>query len=193
MTPQDTLTTGTLPLPLLQVLSYLMCIGGKQTPPTTITIRPMETITLTNNGNTIQLSGSYQEIAQFLLGLNVSAPASVVSNEPEELAPFNTLLQSELVAYFGEQDAALIVTALKRSYAIGDYRYLIPTYKIAGEDLKKRQLLKLVSAVHRYKFGGYKDAQKYSLRSVIKYAKACDECGQLANTLYTRLQKEGLI
>jgi len=109
------------------------------------------------------------------------------------LAPFSAFLTVELTPYFGASGATMIVDKLKRCRAIADYRYFIPAYKIAGEDLKKRQLLKLVSAVHRYKFGGYKNPEKYSLRSEIKYAKACDECGKLANTLYTRLQKEGLI
>jgi hypothetical protein len=109
------------------------------------------------------------------------------------LAPFSAFLTVELTPYFGASGATMIVEKLKRCRAIADYRYFIPVYKIAGEDLKKRQLLKLVSAVHRYKFGGYKNPEKYSLRSEIKYAKACDECGKLANTLYTRLQKEGLI
>jgi hypothetical protein len=156
----------------------------------------METITLTNNGNTIQVSGSYQEIAQFLLSFNVSAPAQsapVVSNESEELVSFNKLLQTELTAYFTQTEAEMIVTALRRSYAIGDYRYFIPVYKMAGDDLKKRQLLKLVSAAHRYKFGLYKTQQKYSLRSEIKYAKACDHCGKIANVVYNRLVKENLI
>jgi hypothetical protein len=109
------------------------------------------------------------------------------------LAPFSAFLTVELTPYFGASGATLIVDKLKRCRAIADYRYFIPVYKIAGEDLKKRQLLKLVSAVHRYKFGGYKTPEKYSLKSEIKYAKACDDCGKLANTLYTRLQKEGLI
>jgi len=109
------------------------------------------------------------------------------------LAPFSAFLTVELTPYFGASGATMIVDKLKRCRAIADYRYFIPVYKIAGEDLKKRQLLKLVSAVHRYKFGGYKNPEKYSLRSEIKYAKACDDCGKLANTLYTRLQKEGLI
>jgi hypothetical protein len=109
------------------------------------------------------------------------------------LAPFSAFLTVELTPYFGAKESLMIVEKLKRCRAIADYRYFIPVYKIAGEDLKKRQLLKLVSAVHRYKFGGYKNPEKYSLRSEIKYAKACHECGQLAGTLYNRLQKEGLI
>jgi hypothetical protein len=167
--------------------------GAPLTPPHQLKI--METVTITTNGATIQLNGSYAEIAQFLLNISGAAQQSapVVANEPEELAPFNAFLQTQLVAYFGDEDAAHIVTALKRSCAIGDYRYLIPTYRVAGEDLFKRQLLKLVSAVHRYKFGYNKSDQKYSLRSEIKYAKACPHCGKLANALYDRLVQENLI
>jgi hypothetical protein len=109
------------------------------------------------------------------------------------LAPFSAFLTVELTPYFGAKDALMIVEKLKRCRAISDYRYFTPVYKIAGEDLKKRQLLKLISAVHRYKFGGYKTSEKYSLKSDIKYAKACDECGKLAGILYNRLAKENLI
>jgi hypothetical protein len=127
----------------------------------------------------------------------ISAAINEIQEEQKKnediLAPFSAFLTVELTPYFGASGATMIVDKLKRCRAIADYRYFIPVYKIAGEDLKKRQLLKLVSAVHRYKFGGYKNPEKYSLRSEIKYAKACDECGKLANTLYTRLQKEGLI
>jgi hypothetical protein len=65
-------------------------------------------------------------------------------------------------------------------------------YRLAKGDLQKRQLLKVVSATYRYKFGGYRNPEQYSLRSEIKYAKACDECGKLAQVLVNRLIAEGL-
>jgi hypothetical protein len=63
---------------------------------------------------------------------------------------------------------------------------------MAKDDLQMRQLLKVVSAVYRYKFGGHRNPEQYSLRSEIKYAKACDECGKLAQVLVNRLIAEGL-
>jgi hypothetical protein len=110
----------------------------------------------------------------------------------DQLAPFNAFLMVELTPYFGGKESKVIVDKLAKCREIKDYRFFIPIYKMAGEDLKKRQLLKLVSAVHRYKFGGYKTTDKYALKSEIKYAKACDHCGKLANTLYNRLVNEGL-
>jgi hypothetical protein len=154
----------------------------------------MQTVTITNNGNTVTLNGSYTEIANFLLGLSevTVQPTAVANNEPAELAPFNAFLTVELTPYFGASNASMIVTKLKRCRAIGDFRYFIPVYKLAKDDLQKRQLLKVVSAVYRYKFGGYKNPEQYSLRSEIKYAKACHECGALAHLLADRLIAEGL-
>jgi len=112
------------------------------------------------------------------------------------LAPFSAFLMVELTPYFGGGGAKLIVDRLNRCNAIGDYRYFIPIYKMAGEDLEKRQLLTLISSVHRYKFiysKHHNTPQKYSLKSKIKYAKACPHCGALAAVLYDRLVKEGLL
>jgi hypothetical protein len=152
----------------------------------------MSTATININGNTV--IGTYEEIANILISLNTVAPQSATAavNEPAELAPFNAFLTVELTPYFGAKDATMIVEKLRRCRAIADFRYFIPAYKLAKDDLRKRQLLKTVSAVYRYKFGGYKNPEQYSLRSEIKYAKACDECGALAQVLVNRLIAEGL-
>ena len=155
--------------------------------------RPMNTIQVLINGN--QVEGQIDQIAQILgmVSNTLAQPvAPVVSNEPVELAPFNAFLTVELTPYFGAAGASMIVTKLDRARAIGDFRYFISMYRLVGDDLQKRQLLKVVSAVCRYKFGGRNNPQKYSLLSEIKYAKACDECGKLAQVLVNRLIAEGL-
>lgn len=111
------------------------------------------------------------------------------------LAPFSAFLMVELTPYFTGTQAKMIVDRLNRCNAIKDYRFFGPMYKLAGEDLQKRELLKLVSAIHRYKFiysKHHNSPNKYSLKSEIKYAKACPHCGALAAVLYDRLVKEGL-
>lgn len=153
----------------------------------------MNTIQVLINGN--QVEGQIDQIAQILgmVSNTLAQPvAPVVSNEPVELAPFNAFLTVELTPYFGAAAASMIVTKLDRARAIGDFRYFISMYRLVGGDLQKRQLLKVVSAVCRYKFGGRNNPQKYSLLSEIKYAKACDECGKLAQVLVNRLIAEGL-
>ena len=153
-----------------------------------------ETVTITNNGATISMTGDYTQIANFLLGLSQAAAQSapVTNNEPVELAPFHAFLAVELTPYFGAAGATFIVSKLKLGRECNDFRYLIPVYRLVKGDLQKRQLLKTISAVYRYKFGGHKNPEKYTLRSEIKYASACDHCGALAQTLINRLIAEGL-
>ena len=155
--------------------------------------KTMTTIQVVINGN--QVEGPIDQIAQILgmVSNTLAQPvAPVVSNEPVELAPFNAFLTVELTPYFGAENATKIVAKLQRSRAINDFRYFISMYRLAKDDLQKRQLLKVVSAVYRYKFGGHRNPEQYSLRSEIKYAKACDECGKLAQVLVNRLIAEGL-
>jgi hypothetical protein len=152
----------------------------------------MNTIQVVINGNQVQ--GEIEQIAAILgmVSNNMVQPAPVVNNEPKELAPFNAFLEVELTPYFGAKGATFIVDKLKLSLKCNDFRYFICAYKFAKDDLQKRQLLKVVSAAYRYKFGGYRSTQKYSLKSEIKYAKACDECGKLAQVLVDRLIAEKL-
>ena len=156
--------------------------------------KTMTTIQVVINGN--QVEGPIDQIAQMLgmVSNTLTQPVApvVVSNEPAELAPFNAFLTVELTPYFGAENATKIVAKLQRSRAINDFRYFISMYRLAKDDLQKRQLLKVVSATYRYKFGGYKNPEQYSLRSEIKYAKACDHCGKLAQVLVDRLIAEGL-
>lgn len=123
---------------------------------------------------------------------NLQQQQKKVASEPVELAPFSAFLMVELTPYFGGKSAKFIVDKLNRCRAIGDFRYFIPVYKLVDGDLKKRQLLKVVSAVYRYKFLNVKHPDRYGLRSEIKYAKACPDCGEFAQILVNRLTAEGL-
>ena len=169
--------------------------GAPLTPPTTSKI--METVTITNNGTTIQMNGDYKGIAEFLLTLSeVTVQSTPVANtEPAELAPFNEVVLAELTPHLGEQLSKKVVDLLeycRKGYA--DFGPFVAAYRWVGNDIQKRQLLKTVSAVYRYKFTPkeYTNSYQYSLRSEIKYATICPHCGKIANTLVDRLKKEGL-
>ncbi|MBM4225074.1 MAG: hypothetical protein FJ167_09855 [Gammaproteobacteria bacterium] len=111
----------------------------------------------------------------------------------DELAPFHAWLQVELTPYFGAKDAKLISNELNLSRQKGDFRFFCPTYpKVTGGDLQKTELLRTVSAVYRYKFGGFKRSEKYALRSEIKRSSGCPLCGALSQILLDRLIAEGL-
>lgn len=94
-----------------------------------------------------------------------------------------------------------VVKTLQLCRTHGDYRSLRPTYfrYNATKNLKVRQMLKLVSAADRMKFfgkfadRGYHKAYLSMLKSEIKYAKACPECGMIAGKIWDRMEKENMI
>jgi hypothetical protein len=114
-----------------------------------------------------------------------------VLTEAEE---FDVFIQQELIPYFGDLTSANIVKVLQKCRTENNnYLHFTPVYqwKSIYGDLQKRQLLKLVSAVYRVKYLPKTNNNVATLRSDIKYAKACPECGKIASALYDRLVKEG--
>ena len=112
-----------------------------------------------------------------------------------EAEDFDVFIQSEITPYFGEDTAENIMKRLQQCRREGNnYQLFSPVYqwKSVHGDLQKRQVLKLISAVYRIKYNR-KDSNVYSLKSDIKYAKACPECGRIASALYDRLTAEGLV
>ena len=94
-----------------------------------------------------------------------------------------------------------IVKTLQLCRKCFDYRWIVPTYRKynASENFKVRQMLKLVSAADRMKFfsksahPSYYKAYLSMLKSEIKYAKACPECGMIAGKIWDRMEKENMI
>lgn len=157
----------------------------------------METITITNNGATIQMTGDYKEIANFLLGLSqtVAQSTAAVVNEPAELVPFKDVVLAELSPHLGHKLSKRVVDLLeycRKGYT--DFGPFVAAYRWVGNDIQKRQLLKTVSAIYRYKFTPkeYTNSYQYSLRSEIKYATICPHCGSIASALVERLKQENL-
>lgn len=186
---------------LVALLCHSMFIGGETTPPdpTTNTDIPM------SNANSIaaltaaleelqsNVTQSFQTLSAAIVQLqNQQNQQPIPAAHSDELAPFHAWLQVELTPFFGAKDAKFIVEKLNRSRAIGDFHYFIPAYKLAEGDVMKYELLITISAVYRYKFGGFRSTAKSSLRSKIKRATDCPHCGILAQSLVNRLISEGL-
>ena len=155
----------------------------------------METLTISNNGNSVAINGSYTEIANFLLGLSQATvqSAPVANNEPDKLLSFNEIALAELTPHLGDDVAKKVVNLLeycRKGYA--DFSPFIAAYRWVKGDIEKRQLLKTVSAIYRYKFGHNRASNQYALRSEIKYASICPHCGKIANAFVQQLVKEGL-
>ena len=113
-----------------------------------------------------------------------------------EAEEFDVFMLNEMTPIFGESTSRNIIKVLKKCRTEDhNYHHFSPVYqwKVIKGDLNKRNLLKLISATYRVKYSNKGDTFVYSLRSDIKYAKACPHCGKLASAFYDRLVKEGKI
>ena len=152
--------------------------------------RPMTTKIETLQQQVLDLSKTLEVVHQTLQQVSKELKSELACED------FDVFVQKEIAPYFGESTAENIVKMLKRCRTNGNcYVYFNPVYQWKGihGDLQKRQLLKLVSAVYRVKYHPKGGNNVYSLRSDIKYAKACPECGAIAATFYDRLVKEGIM
>ena len=166
-----------------QDLWDLMCIGGTHPPqppkPT------MSAITTDVAALQIQL----QEVLATVS--NIESQIKTLT-EAEE---FDVFMLNEMTPFFGDDTSRNIIKVLQKCRTEDhNYFHFSPVYQWKGikGNLEKRQLLKLISATYRVKYSRNVPLV-YSLRSEIKYAKACPHCGALASAFYDRLVKEGKI
>ena len=121
-----------------------------------------------------------------------------------EAEEFDVFMLNEMTPIFGEKTSRNIIKVLQKCRTEDhNYHHFSPVYQWAAvkgqsddEKLENRQLLKLISATYRVKYArksDYSYGNVYSLRSEIKYAKACPHCGKVASAFYDRLVKEGKI
>ena len=118
-----------------------------------------------------------------------------------EAEEFDVFMLNEMTPIFGEKTSRNIIKVLQKCRTEDhNYHHFAPVYQWAAvkgqsddEKLENRQLLKLISATYRVKYARNACGNVYSLRSEIKYAKACPHCGKVASAFYDRLVKEGKI
>ena len=127
---------------------------------------------------------------------------SIVSIETQlkqetEASDFDAFVQGEITPIFGESTSENIIKVLLECRRNGNFHKFNPVYqwKAIHGDLKKRNTLKLVSACYRIRYAKSQTVSPkvYSLRSDVKYAIACPECGSTAKNLHARLVKEGYL
>ena len=125
----------------------------------------------------------------------VSEKMTIYQQKVEQIAFVNATFQVILEETLGSAAAELIVKMLDKSRTSNnDFHRFIGAYSLPGikDDLHKRNLIRVVSAIYRLKVKNLSDAQKSSLRSIVKYSTACPHCGAIAATLVRRLGIQGI-
>lgn len=156
----------------------------------------MPTIQVTINGNIVE--GERQHIAQILGIISDTLTAPII-----EYTHWDSLIINEcenvLKDFFpndANERAVSILDGLKVCRRNEDYRFFNPTYAQLGasDNLKIRQLLKLVSAadriIHFTNTRAYTNKQLSNFRSDIKFARKCPECGAMANRFHDAIMND---
>jgi hypothetical protein len=125
----------------------------------------------------------------------VAEKMAIYQQKVEQIAFINATFQVILEETLGTAAAELIVKMLDKSrISNNDFHRFIGAYTLPGikDDLHKRNLIRVVSAIYRLKVKDLSDAQKSSLRSIVKYSTACPHCGTIAYQLVQRLGIQGV-
>lgn len=128
--------------------------------------------------------------------VKVAEKMAVVQQKIEQIALVNATFQVILEETLGSAAAELIVKLLDKSrISNNDFHRFIGAYALPGikNDLHKRNLIRVVSAIYRLKVKDLSKSQQSSLRSIVKYSTACQHCGAIAHNLVQRLGIQGLI
>ena len=163
----------------------------------------MTTIQFSVNGNQVQIElDQIKAIAQQFTN-TITAPVTVNQEPDIEYTHWDSLIINEcenvLKDFFpndANERAVSVLDGLKVCRRNEDYRFFIPTYAQLGasDNLKIRQLLKLLSAadriIHFTNTRAYTNQQLSTFRSEIKFARMCPECGAMANRFYGAILKD---
>ena len=127
--------------------------------------------------------------------VKVAEKMAILQQKIEQIALINATFQVILEETLGSAAAELIVKMLDKSrMSNNDFHRFIGAYTLPGikDDLHKRNLLRVVSAIYRLKVKDLSKSQQASLRSIVKYSTACPHCGAIAASLVTRLGIQGI-
>ena len=157
-------------------------------------MQTLETVTITNNGATISMTGDYTQIANFLIGLSKATAEStpVTITQEEKSIKFVEFFGATLESHI--KGGKLFVSELNKLRHQGnDYRAMIRLYHDLVDAptkgwAKRRQLLLTTSAIWRYTFKVNKGGLKYKIAAVTE----CDDCGEFAKSMVERMIAEKL-
>lgn len=126
----------------------------------------------------------------------VAQRMAIVQKKIEEIALINATFQVILEDHIGAAAAEMVVKLLDKCRTRSDMNFnqFCGAYSLPGikDDLKKRNLLLVASALYRMKVKDPKSECQAQYRSIVKFASSCDHCGSVAKQLIERLDIQGI-
>lgn len=114
----------------------------------------------------------------------------------ESIEKVNVSFELVLADYFHNEEVDLIMEKLNFCRRINDFNYMRSIYDLYSDSPSNRELMKTICAMYRLNVKNYIDdsteSARYQDRSIVKYATACPDCGDLAKAIVNDLKSAGL-
>lgn len=114
----------------------------------------------------------------------------------ESTEKVNVAFELVLAQYFRDDEVSLIMEKLNFCRRINDFNYMRSIYDLYSDSPVNRELMRSICAMYRLNVKNYIDdsteSARYQDRSIVKYATACPDCGEVASALVNDLLSAGL-
>ena len=114
----------------------------------------------------------------------------------ESTEKVNVAFELVLAEYFSDDEVSLIMEKLNFCRRINDFNYMRSIYDLYNDSPENRELMRSICAMYRLNVKNYIDdsteSARYQDRSIVKYATACPDCGEVASALVNDLLSAGL-
>lgn len=114
----------------------------------------------------------------------------------ESTEKVNVAFELVLAQYFRDDEVSLIMEKLNFCRRINDFNYMRSIYDLYNDSPENRELMRSICAMYRLNVKNYIDdsteSARYQDRSIVKYATACPDCGEVASALVNDLLSAGL-
>lgn len=114
----------------------------------------------------------------------------------ESTEKINVAFELVLAQYFSDDEVNLIMEKLNFCRRINDFNYMRSIYDLYSDSPENRELMRSICAMYRLNVKNYIDdsteAARSKDRSIVKYATACPDCGEVASALVNDLLSAGL-
>lgn len=114
----------------------------------------------------------------------------------ESIEKINVAFEIVLSDYFSDEEVSLIMEKLNFCRRINDFNYMRSIYDLYNDSPDNRELMRSICAMYRLNVKNYIDdsteSARYQDRSIVKYATACPDCGDVAKALVNDLLSAGL-
>lgn len=114
----------------------------------------------------------------------------------ESTEKINVAFELVLAQYFSDDEVNLIMEKLNFCRRINDFNYMRSIYDLYNDSPENRELMRSICAMYRLNVKNYIDdsteAARSKDRSIVKYATACPDCGEVASALVNDLLSAGL-